>query len=71
MQFTGKRLQLVRMGLSYALGEIHNQIATCPAPAEYEDEIEALEQEKADIAKLIQEIDRKHPEVCKQLGLKD
>lgn len=57
MQFTGKNLTLVRRALDLALDEIHNQSATCPDVAEYEDDLDDLEREAADIRKLIARID--------------
>jgi hypothetical protein len=59
MTFTGKNLALVRRALDLALGEIHNQVATCPNVIEFADDLDELDIEKAKIQRLIDRIDRK------------
>ena len=58
MQFTGKSLLLVREGIELALGQLHNQIATCPNVFEYAEDIEELEEEQEKYRKLLARIDR-------------
>ncbi len=58
MQFTGRNLLFVRTGIEYALGEISNQIGTCPDFVEYADDIERLEQEREQYEKLLARIDK-------------
>lgn len=58
MQFTGKRLVMVRQGIELAISELHNQIATCPDVGHYADDLDALEAEKARYEKLLRQIDR-------------
>lgn len=58
MSFTGKSLGMVRRGVDLALGELHNQIATCPDVSAHADDIEELELEKAKFQKLLARIDR-------------
>ena len=56
MTFSGNNLLQVRDALMLALGELHNQIATCPDVDFYEDDIEALEAEQLRIKKLVTRI---------------
>jgi hypothetical protein len=58
MQFTGKNLLMVRDGISLAIDEIRNQIATCPDVFEYAEDIEELEDEQEKYRKLLARIDR-------------
>jgi uncharacterized protein (UPF0179 family) len=67
MIFTGNNLRLVRQGLSYALQEVHNQIATCPDVIHYADDIDALEVERTKLERLKARVDRaiaKEEEQC-------
>lgn len=58
MIFTGKNLQRVRRGIDLALGEIHNQIATCPDVELYAEEIKELRDEEVQFKRLLARIDR-------------
>lgn len=58
MQFTGKNLATVYRALELALGELHNQIATCPDVVLYASDIEELEKEQDVIERLMVRIDR-------------
>ena len=57
MQFTGKNLRLVREGISLALAELHNQLATCPDVNLYERDLDDIEYQQADYEKLLAKID--------------
>lgn len=57
MIFTGKNLHKVRRGIVLALGEIHNEIATCPDVTAYADDIEALEYEHEQFTAMLARID--------------
>lgn len=57
MIFTGKNLRMIRTAVTLALGEVHNQIATCPDVNQYADDIAALEAERDKLEKLRDRMD--------------
>lgn len=57
MQFTGANLRLLRRAINDALGEIQNQIATCPDVIEYAADIDELEQERGSYERLASRVD--------------
>lgn len=59
MIFTGKNLERVREGLTLAIQELKNEIATCPDVYTYADDITAAEDEITQYQKLIDRIDAK------------
>lgn len=63
MQFTGRNLALVRQALDLAVADVHNEIATCPDidDDEYAEHLAALTTQHAEIQRLIDRIDRRHP----------
>jgi len=58
MTFTGYNLCLVRQALARALDDVHNEIAICPDRDMYHEEIEDLEHESADYARLLKRVDK-------------
>lgn len=58
ISFSGRAAWLVRDALALAADELHNQIATCPNVIHYADEIEELEEERAEILKTLARVDR-------------
>lgn len=58
MQFTGHNLALVREGLSLALMELHNEIATCPDVIKYAEDLDDIRAKQIKVQKLIDRIDR-------------
>lgn len=53
MSFSGKSLETVGNALKLAIDEVHNQIATCPDPAKYWEDIETLREEQDQLEKLM------------------
>ncbi len=58
MKFTGKNLEMVLRGISLAIDELHNQIATCPDINEYADDLAELRAEQRKFQRLLARIDR-------------
>lgn len=58
MNFTKSNLAMVRRAIDLAIGELHNQIATCPDVITYGADIDELKQEQAAFARLLARIDR-------------
>ena len=58
MQLTGRNLQLARDGVSLGIDELHNQIATCPDVIMYEAHLDEIEQEMAELERLLARMDR-------------
>lgn len=54
--FNRRDLALIRVGLVYAMDEIHNLIATCPDVTEYAEDLAELRQDKADFEELLARI---------------
>lgn len=52
MKFTGRNLYRIYEALGFAISDLHNQIATCPDVFEYADDIEELEQQKAEFQRI-------------------
>lgn len=59
MQFTGRNLDLVRSALRVLAIDAQNQIATCPDPEEYADDIAEYEAELVAVRRLIARINKK------------
>ena len=57
MNFTGRNLQLVHLSISYALMELHNEVAMCPNQFEYEQSIEEIEELSAELEVLQEKIE--------------
>jgi Skp family chaperone for outer membrane proteins len=58
MQFTKRRLDLVRYGIALAVSEAHNQIVTCPDPERYAAEVDSYKALKRELEKLLDRIDK-------------
>lgn len=56
MIIEGKDLELVSFGLQLALGEIHNNIVTCPDVVMWARDIAALEKQKAELEELLDRV---------------
>lgn len=59
MQFTGPNLLLVHAALQLLAADTQNQIATCPDPEAYADDIAEYEAELAAVQRLIARINKK------------
>ena len=64
MTFTGKNLLRVRRCIDLALDELHNQIATCPNVFDYADDIADIEEDQAELKKLLAKIDKELSKPC-------
>lgn len=58
MQITGRNLELVRDALELADAELHNQIAHCPDVDEFAEQIEALEDDREELKRLLGRVER-------------
>lgn len=58
MIITGRKLQIVRNALELALGEVHNQIATCPDVFLYGAEIDELNATKVRLERFAMRVDK-------------
>ena len=58
LSFTGRSAWIIRDALALAADELQNQIATCPNVVVYADDIDDLEEEKAEILKLLARVDK-------------
>jgi len=59
MTFSGRNLERLRDAVALACDELHNQIATCPDPDMYEEDIADLEAEQQYLLKMLSRIDAK------------
>ena len=57
MQFTGKRLRMLRGIVARAISDVGNDIGLHPAPNDYPDDIEDWEEERQEYQKLLAKID--------------
>ncbi len=58
VQITGRNLELVWQALELADLELHNQIATCPDVIEFAEDIELIEEEQRQLARLKVRVER-------------
>lgn len=70
MNFTGRNLQLVYLGLGHAISDLNNDIAVCPDILRYERELEEIEELMNEMKELqIKIYNSPHfeiPEECKE-----
>jgi hypothetical protein len=57
MCFSGKNLQRLRDAVARAIANVHYEIGSHPAPCEYEDELQELENEQARYERLLDRLD--------------
>jgi len=58
MRFTGKNLVLVRDALVGAQSDYKNQVATCPDPDYFSDELDALEAQVKVFDRLLSKVEK-------------
>ena len=56
MKITGKNLELVAQGLQLGVDELHNQIAMCPDVNMFAAELDAIEEQKTVLSKLLDRV---------------
>lgn len=59
MAFEGSSLKLIQRSIDLAMAEVHDQIATCPSPLQFQEAIEELENTHAQLTKLLERITAK------------